>query len=122
MIALFNYFCALSSTDHRHRNQKLQFPPLRHRLPHQVPSPLHLTTFAPSMNCPVVPKADLCWKRRQHRLSAMAVSSCDRTSKPDVSNIETAIAKCCSDKCSRSPIQPKEDSDHRRQIAHCVRN
>jgi hypothetical protein len=74
MIALFNHFCALSSADYPHRNQKLQFSPLRHCLPHQDPSLLRFTTFAPSMNYPVVPKVDLCWKRRQHRFSAMTVS------------------------------------------------
>jgi hypothetical protein len=90
----------------RHPNQKPQFSPR--------------TPFAPSMNSAVDLKTVLCWKRRQHKLCALADSLRDGASKPDVSGIKTAIAKHRSQKFSRSPIQPKEEPDRSRQTAHCV--
>jgi hypothetical protein len=72
------------------------------------------------MSSPVAPKTDLCWKRRQHKLSALADSLRNSASKPDVSGIETAIAKRRSQKFSRSPIQPKEEPGWSRQTAHSV--
>jgi hypothetical protein len=77
--APFNYSCALSSTEQRHPNQKLHFSPS--------------DAFAPSMSSPVALKTDLCWKRRQYKPSALANSLRDGASKPDVSGIETVIAK-----------------------------
>jgi hypothetical protein len=58
---------------------------------------------APSMNCVVALKADLRWNRRQHRPSALRDSLCDGTSKPDVSGIETAVAKSRSLNGLRTP-------------------
>jgi hypothetical protein len=45
------------------------------------------------MSSPVAPKTDLCWKKRQHKPFALADSLRDGVSKPDISGIETAIAK-----------------------------
>jgi hypothetical protein len=45
------------------------------------------------MKCVVAPKVGLRWKRRQQKPSALRDSLCDGTSKPDVSGIETAVAK-----------------------------
>jgi hypothetical protein len=79
-----------------------------------------LITLAQSMSSPVAPKTDLCWKRRQHKPSALADSLRDGSSKPDVSGIETAIAKRRSQKFSCSPIQPKEEPGRSRQSSHSV--
>jgi hypothetical protein len=74
------------------------------------------------MSSPVVPKTVLCWKRRQHKPSALVNSLRDGASKPDVSGIETAIAKRRSQKFSRSTIQPKEEPGRSRQTYLCYRS
>jgi hypothetical protein len=81
---------------------------------------LPFVTFAQSMSSSVTPKIDLCWKRRQHKPSALADSLRNSASKPDVSGIETAIAKRRSQKFLHSPIQPKEEPGWSRQTAHCI--
>jgi hypothetical protein len=47
----------------------------------------------PAMSSLVAPKTNLCWKRRQHQLSALEDSCRNGASKPDVSSIKTVIAK-----------------------------
>jgi hypothetical protein len=69
------------------------------------------------MNCIVVPKADLHWKRREHTPSALRDLRCHDTLKPNVSGLKAAIPKVLThpnSKQSRSFLV----QDHRHKILH----
>jgi hypothetical protein len=92
---------ALSSTDQRHHNEKLQ---------------ISLRTLSSTTRSITTPRHNrrsvdhlTHWKRKQQNLSTLQNSLRDGASKPDGSHIESAIAKLRSPKSPRSPIQPKEE-------------